>query len=69
MTQDAVPENEELTEALMNPFYGVFCGAENGCISVSKTDKGIRKTEILISYASTKAAGSMRIHLPTACFP
>ena len=51
MTQDAVPENEELTEALIRPFYGEFCGAENGCISVSETDKGIRKTEILISYA------------------
>lgn len=41
MTQDAVPENEFLTEELLNPFFETFCGAERGRLG---------DTELLISY-------------------
>lgn len=41
MTQDSVPENEALTEELLKPFAGEFCGAKDGCYE---------GTELLIAY-------------------
>ena len=41
MTQDAVPENEFLTEELLKPFRGTFCGAEEGRLG---------DVELLVSY-------------------
>ncbi len=52
MTQDAVPENEYLTERLLSPFCESFCGAEKGRFG---------NTELLLSYGRQLPAKGCRL--------
>jgi rhamnosyltransferase len=52
MTQDAVPEDEFLTEELLKPFFEPFCGAQGGFLG---------ETELLISYGRQIPAKGCRL--------
>jgi rhamnosyltransferase len=52
MTQDAVPEDEFLTEELLKPFREEFCGAMDGCFA---------GTEILIAYGRQMPAKNCKL--------